>query len=165
MLHSYEPVRALCGSEARFRLVKALYEDPARSYHLRGLAAAAAVDPSQALRVLREWVRAGLCKETADVPARKYQAVMAHPLAAALAETFAPAGVPQETEPEVDLAQAPVLRSLLWSGRERTRIPAREAFRHYESNWRFIREADMDAREKRLFERLKRRYGRGLINA
>jgi hypothetical protein len=44
------------------------------------------------------------------------------------------------------------------------RIPAREAFRHYENNWRFIRGAPMDARERKLLERLKRDYGRGLIN-
>ena len=165
MLYSYEPVRALCGSEARFRLVKALYEDPRKSFHLRGLAAAAGVDPSQALRLLRQLAGAGLCREIAGVPAKKYQATTGHPLADALARTFAPADIPEEEAPEVDLAQAPVLRSLLWTGRERTRIPAGEAFRHYENNWRFIRNAPMSAREKQLLERLKRDYGRGLINA
>ena len=165
MIYSYEPVRALCGSEARFRLLKALYEAPKKSFHLRGLAAAAGVDPSQALRVLRELAAAGLCREIADVPAKKYQAATGHPLAAALARTFAAADAPDEEEREVDLAQAPVLRSLLWTGRQRARIPAREAFRHYENNWRFIRDARMSSREKQLLERLKKDYGRGLINA
>lgn len=163
MLYSYEPVRALCGSEARFRLLKALYEDPKKSFHLRGLAAAAGVDPSQALRVLRELAAAGLCREIADVPAKKYQATTGHPLTGALAQTFAPADSLEEEE--IDVAQAPVLRSLLWTGRERSRIPAREAFRHYENNWRFIRNTPMGAREKRLLDRLKKAYGRGLINA
>jgi hypothetical protein len=164
MLHSFEPVRALCGSEARFRLVKALYEDPRKTFHLRGLAAAARVDPSQAHRLLREFAAAGLCREIEDVPFRKYQAAAAHPLADALAKTFAAPAAGREEEPEIDLEQAPVLRSLLWTGRERTRIPAREAFKHYENNWRFIRGAQMGAREKRLLERLKKDYGRGLIN-
>lgn len=165
MIHSDGPVRALCGGAARFRLARALYERPGTVFHLRGLAAAARVDPGQAHRLLREFVAAGLCREIADAPFRKYQAAAEHPLARALAETFAPAaGEPAGDEPEVDLAQAPVLRSLLWTGRERARIPAPEAFRHYENNWRFVREARMGAREKRLLERLKREYGRGLIN-
>jgi hypothetical protein len=167
MLHAYEPIRALCGSEARFRLARALYEQPKTAFHLRGLAAAARVDPSQALKLLREFVAAGLCMEIGEAPFRKYQAAMDYPLAKALAETFGgsfKAADEHAVEPEVNLGEAPVLRSLLWTGRKRTRIPAREAFKHYENNWRFIREKQMGPRERKLFEQLKRDYGRGLVN-
>lgn len=164
MLHTYEPVRVLCGSEARFRLAKALYEAPATAFHLRGLAAAARVDPSQAHRLLREFVAAGLCEEIPDTPFKKYKAAAGHPLTDALGETFRTAAPQDDDGEEIDLRQAPVLRSLLWTGRERTRIPAREAFRHYENNWRSVRNSPMGAGEKRLLERLTKDYGRGLIN-
>ena len=165
MLHPYEPVRTLCGSEARFRLLKALYENPRQAFHLRGLAAAARVDPGQAHRLLRGFVAAGLCRQIAGAPFRKYQATDEHPLTRALAETFEPAGAPDRAEePDVDLEEAPVLRSLLWTGRKRARIPAHEAFKHYEDNWPLIRDAVMEPGEKRLLEKLKRDYGRGLIN-
>lgn len=165
MLHAYEPVRALCGSEARFRLLRALYEDPRKAFHLRGLAAAARVDPAQAHRLLRGFVAAGLCRQLDEAPFKKYQATLEHPLTEALAKIFEPA-VPldRKEEPEIDLEQAPVLRSLLWTGRKRARIPAREAFKHYENNWPLIRDATMEPRERQLLERLKRDYGRGLIN-
>lgn len=167
MLHPYEPVRALCGSEARFRLARALYEQPRTAFHLRGLAAAARVDPSQALKLLREFVAARLCVEIGEAPFKRYQAATDHPLAEALARTFggdAKAAEAPAAQPQVNLADTPVLRSLLWTGRKRTHIPAHEAFKHYENNWRFIREAQMDARERKLFERLKRDYGGGLVN-
>jgi DNA-binding MarR family transcriptional regulator len=165
MLHPYEPVRALCGGEARFRLLKALYEDPCKAFHLRGLAAAAGVDPAQVHRLLKHLLAAGLCRRIEDGPFKRYQATTEHPLARALAETFRPAMRQQDPEElEVDLQHAPVLRSLLWTGRKRKRIPAREAFKHYENNWPFIRNAEMEPREKKLLERLKRDYGRGLIN-
>ncbi len=164
MLHAYEPVRALCGSEARFRLVRALYESPGTAFHLRGLAAAARVDPSQAHRLLREFVAAGLCEEIPAAPFRKFRAAAGHPLAEALIETFRDAALEAGKGEEVDLGKAPVLRSLLWTGRERTSIPAAEAFRHYENNWRLVRNAAMGAGEKRLLERLKKDYGRGLMN-
>jgi DNA-binding PadR family transcriptional regulator len=165
MLQAYEPVRALCGSEARFRLLRALYENPRKAFHLRGLAAAARVDPGQVYRLLRDFVAAGLCQQIADAPFKKYQATTEHPLARALAETFAPARpVDRPEASEVDLEHAPVLRSLLWTGRKRTRIPAREAFKHYENNWLLIRDAEMGPREKRLLEQLKQDYGQGLIN-
>ncbi len=164
MLHAYEPVRALCGSEARFRLVKALYEARGEAFHLRGLAAAARVDPSQAHRLIREFVAAGLCDEILETPFKKYKAASGHPLMDALAETFRTAAAQEDEEEEVDLRKTPVLRSLLWTGRERTHIPAREAFRHYENNWRQIRNEPMGAGEKRLLDRLAKDYGRGLIN-
>ena len=161
MLASYDPVRALCGSEARFRLVKALYEAPSTSFHVRGLAAAARVDPSQAHRLLREFVAAGLCEEIPETPFRKYRSAAGHPLMDALLQIFKAEHAGEE---DIDLAKAPVLRSLLWTGRERKSIPAAEAFRHYENNWRQISATPMGVAEKRLLERLTRNYGRGLIN-
>ncbi len=163
MLTDHEPVRALCGGEARFRLVKALYESPQTAFHLRGLAAAARVDPSQAHRLVRGFVAAGLCEALEGAPSKTYRAASGHPLADALAETFRTT-VRRDAEDEVDLSRAPVLRSLLWTGRERTQIPAREAFRHYENNWRQVRNAPMGAGEKKLLQRLARDYGSGLIN-
>ena len=164
MLHPFEPVRALCGSENRFRLVKALFEAPGTAFHLRGLAAAARVDPSQAHRLLREFVAAGLCVEISGTPFKRYKAAVDHPLTDALGETFRGAAPLEDDRREVDLEMAPVLRTLLWTGRERTHLPAREAFRHYENNWRQIRNAPMGASEKRLLARLAKDYGRGLIN-
>jgi len=161
---SDRPVRALCGSEARFRLVKALYQAPARRFHLRGLAGAAGVDPSQVAKLLPQFVQAGLCEEVPDTPFKKYCAARTHPLAQALLQVFADENPKQEQDELVSLKEAPVLRSLLWTGRERTHIPAREAFKHYENQWRHIRESDLTQKEKRLVERLKRDYGRGLIN-
>ncbi len=164
MLHAYEPVQALCGRGARFRLVKTLFESPGTAFHLRGLAGAAGVDPSQAHKLLRELVSGGISEEVPGTPSRKYRAAMGHPLTDALAAIFGAAAPADAAADEVELGRAPVLRSLLWTGRERARIPAREAFRHYENNWRLVRDAPMGAGEKKLLERLARDYGRGLIN-
>lgn len=165
MIHGFEPIRALCGSEARFRLVKALFERPTQAFHLRGLAAAARVDPSQVLKLLPKFIEAQLCDEVPDTPFRKYRAALRHPLAEALVATFQDGEREgEDKEPEIDLNDVPVLRSLLWTGRQRARIPAREAFKQYENQWRFVRETEMGQKEKQILERLKRAYGHGLIN-
>ncbi|MCC6472257.1 MAG: hypothetical protein IT514_00785 [Burkholderiales bacterium] len=156
-------VRALCASEARFRLVRALYGAPGEAFHLRGLAARARVDPAQVHKLLPGFAQAGLCEVVPEVPHRKYRAALDHPLAAPLTEIFRGAAAGDDGE-VVHVARAPVLRSLLWSGRARDTIPAAEAFRHYEDNWRFVQAAEMHAEERRLFERLKDRYGGGLVN-
>jgi len=165
MAPDLQPLKALCGGEARFRLVKALYEAPGQAFRARALAGAASVDPGQAHRLLREFVRAGLCEEIEDPPHRSYRASRAHPITRALADAFAEARGPRADDPrQVDLADAPVLRSLLWTGRERDRIGEEEAFRQYERNWRFVQGAPMPPAERKLLERLAREYGRGLVN-
>ena len=45
-------LREVCGSEERFRLLRALFENPGREFHGRGLAAAAGIDPSNASKLL-----------------------------------------------------------------------------------------------------------------
>ena len=164
MLYDDTPIKALCGSDARYRVVKALYEAPGRAFHLRGLAAAARVDPSQVAKLLPQLVKARLCEVQRDAPFNKYRAAQGHPLTDALTKVFAPEHA-QEGEGElVNLREAPVLRSILWTGRERDAIPAREAFRHYENQWRHVRHARMGRKERELVERLAREYGRGLVN-
>lgn len=65
----------------------------------------------------------------------------------------------------VRVAGYPMLRRLLWTGRRRELLPAEEAFRVYERHWRFVNPARLDAAEAALIERLKARYGKGLLNA
>lgn len=65
----------------------------------------------------------------------------------------------------VRVADYPMLRDLLWTGRRREFLPAREAFDIYERNWRFVNPAELAESEKALIERLRRRFGGGLLNA
>lgn len=65
----------------------------------------------------------------------------------------------------VRVADYPMLRDLLWTGRRREFLPAREAFNLYERNWRFVNPAELAENEKALIERLCRRFGGGLLNA
>lgn len=59
----------------------------------------------------------------------------------------------------------PMLRDLLWTGRRREFLPAREAFNLYERNWHFVNPVELDDNEKALIERLRRQFGGGLLNA
>lgn len=164
MVYDDTPIKALCGSDARYRVVKALYEAVGRAFHLRGLAAAARVDPSQVAKLLPQLVEARLCEVVSDAPFNKYRAAQGHPITDALTKVFGPESATQGEGELVNLREAPVLRSILWTGRERDAIPAREAFRHYENQWRHVRGARMGRKERELVERLAREYGRGLIN-
>lgn len=65
----------------------------------------------------------------------------------------------------VRVADYPMLRDLLWTGRRREFLPAQEAFDIYERNWRFVNPAELVDAEKALIERLRRRFGGGLLNA
>jgi hypothetical protein len=159
-----EALRELCGSESRYRVFKALYAAPGTEYHLRGLAAAAAVDPGQVHKLLPRIIGVGLCEQVQTAPYAKYRARKDHPLFGPLSGLFHEAAQATEDLGEVDLKDTPMLRSLLWTGQQRARVPAMEAFRHYERNWRFVRRASLEPKERELIDRLAKVYGGGLIN-
>jgi hypothetical protein len=64
----------------------------------------------------------------------------------------------------VHLPDYPQLRDLAWN-RTDEYIPAKEAFQLYERNWRFVEPGRLDPKESALIDRLKARFGGGLINA
>lgn len=64
----------------------------------------------------------------------------------------------------VHLADYPQLRDLAWN-RTDDYIPAKEAFQLYERNWRFIEPDRLEPKEGELIDRLKKRFGAGVINA
>ena len=164
-MHAQDTLQALCGSASRYRVLKALYENPTQAYHFRGLAAAAEVDPSQVHKLLPRLIAAGLCEKVAAKPYPLYRACKDNPLFDRVEYLFRPiAAVGEVANAEVDLRLAPVLKSLLWTGRERDRIPAEEAFRNYERNWRFVRLEKLEPQEQQLIDQLARTYGAGLIN-
>jgi hypothetical protein len=63
----------------------------------------------------------------------------------------------------VRVADYPQLSDLTWSRRDPL-IPAQEALRLYERNWRFIDVARLTPQEQQLIERLKIEYGNGELN-
>lgn len=81
-------LRELFGGELRYRILRALFEEPGREFHLRGLAAAAAVDSGNAHRMLKKLVDAGLCEQVADVPYPKYRARQDSPFYPELTKLF-----------------------------------------------------------------------------
>jgi hypothetical protein len=159
-----EALRTLCGSDSRVRLFKALYGAVDKEYHLRGLAAAASIDPSHVHKLLSQMVDAGLCEQVQTTSHPKYRARKDHPLFGRLKDLFQDAQPQVEELGDVDLQDTPVLRSLLWTGKQRSHIPAREAFEHYERNWRFVRRTALRPKERKLIDRLAKAYGGGLIN-
>lgn len=153
-------LRTLCGSDSRFRLFQALYAAPEREYHLRGLAAAASVDPSHVHKLLPEMLSAGLCEQVEATPYPKYRANKEHLLFARLKALFQEDAELHARElQDVEVKDTPVLRLLLWTGKKRARIPAREAFQQYERNWRFVCRMTITAGEKQLIDRLAKAYG------
>jgi len=64
----------------------------------------------------------------------------------------------------VDIERWPRLRDLAWNRKDRW-IPADEALSLYERNWRFIEGEHLGKDEEALIERLKARYGSGVLNA
>ena len=64
----------------------------------------------------------------------------------------------------VRVADYPQLQDLAWNRIDEF-IPAKEAFRLYERNWRFVEVAKLDERERELIERLKTEFGKDEINA
>ncbi len=64
----------------------------------------------------------------------------------------------------VDLCRYPRLRELAWNRANRW-IPARDALALYERNWRFIDPRSLAQEEAHLIDRLKDRFGAGVMNA
>lgn len=58
----------------------------------------------------------------------------------------------------------PQLSDLAWNRNDEF-IPAEEAFKLYERNWRFVEPGRLEPREQELINRLKAEYGGGVINA
>lgn len=63
----------------------------------------------------------------------------------------------------LDIDMWPKLRELTWSRADRW-IPAEDALALYERNWRFVEPADLTTKEADLIDRLKNRYGGGVLN-
>jgi hypothetical protein len=64
----------------------------------------------------------------------------------------------------VSLSDYPQLHELAWN-RTDEYIAAKEAFQLYERNWRFVEPDRLDPKERALIDRLKTRFGGGVINA
>jgi len=78
----------LFGGRLRYRVLRALLEEPGREFHVRGLAATAGVDPGNAHRLLRRLVEVGLCEQVPGSPHARYRARRDHPLTAELTRVF-----------------------------------------------------------------------------
>lgn len=63
----------------------------------------------------------------------------------------------------LDIDEWPVLRTLAWNRADKW-IPAEEAFALYERNWRFVTLEQPGDEEARLIDRLKEKYGDGMLN-
>ena len=63
----------------------------------------------------------------------------------------------------VEIAAYENLATLCWNRRDRY-LPAEEAFRLYERNWRMVDQHRMKPAERALIERLAARYGNGVLN-
>lgn len=64
----------------------------------------------------------------------------------------------------IDLHAWPTLRELAWSRKDRW-IPAADALALYERNWRFVEPARLTPEEAALIDRLKSRFGGGVLHA
>ena len=64
----------LLGGSARYKALRCLYEQPARAFGTRELAAEAGIDPANASRWLRRWSEVGLVKKTMERGAPVFQA-------------------------------------------------------------------------------------------
>ncbi len=84
-------LKELCGSEQRYRVLRTLFENPGRAYHLRGLATAAGVDASNVSKLLPKLIAAGLVEREAGEPNTRYRARWDNPLLQALKVLFSQA--------------------------------------------------------------------------
>jgi hypothetical protein len=64
----------------------------------------------------------------------------------------------------LDVDRWPALRELAWNRTGRW-IAAEDAFALYERNWRFVDRARLTPEEAKLVDRLKDRFGGGVLNA
>jgi hypothetical protein len=64
----------------------------------------------------------------------------------------------------VKIAEYPQLKLIAWSYRKDGELDDREALALYEGNWRFVDQDGLTPRERALIERLKREYGKGVLN-
>ena len=64
----------------------------------------------------------------------------------------------------IDLHAWPTLRELAWSRKDRW-IPAADALALYERNWRHVEPARLTSEEAALIDRLKSRFGGGVLHA
>ena len=81
-------LKELCGSEQRYRIFKTLFGNPGRAYHLRGLAAAAGIDPSNVSKLLPKLIEAGLVEREQGEPTVRYRARRDNQLLQALTALF-----------------------------------------------------------------------------
>ena len=63
----------------------------------------------------------------------------------------------------LDINAWPKLRELAWN-RADSWMPAEDAMAIYERNWRFVEPAELTRAEAALIDRLKHRYGGGVLN-
>lgn len=63
----------------------------------------------------------------------------------------------------LDINAWPKLRELAWNRADRW-MPAEDALAIYERNWRFVEPAELTRAEAALIDRLKHRYGGGVLN-
>jgi hypothetical protein len=63
----------------------------------------------------------------------------------------------------VEVRRYPNLRLLCWNRTEPI-LTARDAFALYERNWRFVDTKNLGEDERRLIEKLTRKYGNGVLN-
>ncbi len=82
-------LRSFCGCAGRFRVMRALFEPPAREFHVRGLAAFAGTDPSNTSKLLARLVDTGLCERIEAKPYPKFRANPGNPLFGELTALFA----------------------------------------------------------------------------
>lgn len=65
---------------------------------------------------------------------------------------------------QLRLADYPQLKLIAWNRREDDLVDGEEALALYERNWRFVDEAALEHKERRLIECLVRQYGHGVLN-
>jgi len=81
-------LKELFGGELRCRVLRALFEEPGRQFHLRGLAVAAGVDAGNTHRMLKTLVALGVVEQVADLPYPKYRARQDNPFFPELTRLF-----------------------------------------------------------------------------